>query len=112
MKEKQKKQRRLATMVSEPKEIAKLMANGNEKTKIFLVEYMKKSEENKLWIDVLDTYEIYGEDILILYETCCSSDQDLFSTILLYIDNQSFGTFLEQRKMLKQMIKDKEVLAS
>ena len=95
--------RRLATCSEEA--IVETMADGDRETQDFLEKYIKDNPKNVLWLDVLDTYCIYGKNIFAVYMYCDKSVQ-AFTEMLMGLDKGEYGTYPDQRKIVKDIINE------
>lgn len=94
-----------------PESIVEIMSEGNEETKEFLKEYIQNEEHSLVWIDVLDNYQIYGENIIKFFKMCCNASRERFTATLLDLDVYTYGDYYDQRKMVKASLRDEVALA-
>lgn len=92
-----------------PENIVKLMSEGDQKTMEFLKDYIEHEPFSIVWIDVLDTYQIYGKSILTFFAKCCNENLERFSETLMDLDKYYYGDYYDQKKMVKASIRDEVV---
>ena len=91
---------------SEDSNIVKFMANGDHEASEFLEKYIAQDAFALTWIDVLKMYDVRGNKIVTLFK-CCYEDVGLFTDTLMALDKGSYGNFYEQRRILKNTIRNK-----
>ena len=89
-----------------PGNVVKIMSEGDKETMDFLDGYIKEEPYSLIWIDVLDTYHIYGRSILTFFEKCCNKSLQRFTETLMDLDSYAYGDYYDQRRLVKDSIRN------